>query len=67
MTNLTHLFKVGQPVRVKNNDFGGKTKFIPGVVRETYPDHIIIQFDGYVEWYEESYLNLVYPDYNFKF
>lgn len=68
MANLTHLFHVGQKVRVRNNDFDAVQKWNNGTVKEVYPDHIIIHhdeldFDG---WYEEG-LNIgnVFPDYNF--
>ena len=42
MLNLTHLFKVGQKVTYRNNDFDAVKRNIPCVVKETYPDHIII-------------------------
>ena len=42
MSNLTHLFKVGQKVTYRNNDFDAVKRNIPCVVKETYPDHIII-------------------------
>ena len=42
MSNLTHLFKVGQKVTYRNNDFDAVKRNIPCIVKETYPDHIII-------------------------
>ena len=42
MSNLTHLFKVGQKVTYRNNDFDAVRRNIPCIVKETYPDHIII-------------------------
>ena len=42
LSNLTHLFKVGQKVTYRNNDFDAVKWNIPCVVKETYPDHIII-------------------------
>ena len=42
MSDLTHLFKVGQKVTYRNNDFDAVKRDIPCVVKETYPDHIII-------------------------
>ena len=42
MADLTHLFKVGQHVKYKNEDFDAVNKFVPCIVKETYPDHIII-------------------------
>jgi uncharacterized protein Veg len=68
MANLTHLFKVGQKVKIKNTDFDAIKKFNNGVVKETYTDHIIVtntdyDFDG---WYEEGFnIDCIYPEYNF--
>ena len=42
MSDLTHLFKVGQKVTYRNNDFDAVRRNIPCIVKETYPDHIII-------------------------
>ena len=42
MSNLTHLFKVGQNVTYRNNDFDAVKRNFPCIVKETYPDHIII-------------------------
>ena len=42
MSNLTHLFKVGQKVTYRNNDFDAVKRNISCVVKETYPNHIII-------------------------
>ena len=69
MTDLTHLFKVGQKVIYKNTDFDVIKKNIPCVVKETYKDHIIItdiETDTDL-WIEENFnLGQVYPDYNFE-
>lgn len=65
-SNLTHIFKVNQPVKCKNPDTG---KFYDGVVKETYPDHIIVNvFDVCDHMWYESGINLdcVYPDYCFN-
>lgn len=68
MADLTHLFKVGQKVKLLVDDFDCKKHFYNGIVKETYPDHIIVtntelEIDG---WYEENFnINTVYPDYNF--
>lgn len=68
MANLAHLFKVGQKVKIRNNDFDALHKFSDGVVKETHEDHIIVtetktNTDG---WYEEEFnIELIYPDYNF--
>ena len=69
MANLTHLFKVGQYVKYKNDDFDAVKKFIPCVVKETYPDHIIIT-DTETNtdlWCEEGFnMDCVFPDYDYK-
>ena len=68
MANLTHLFKVGQKVRYKNNDFDAVEKFLDCVVKETYADHIIITYlkTDTDLWIEEGFnMDCVYPIYNF--
>lgn len=68
MANLTHLFKVGQEVKIQNDDFDSIKKFSNGVVKETYEDYIIVtdtdtNTDG---WYEENFnIGSIYPEYNF--
>ena len=37
MSNLTHLFKIGQVVKCKFDN-----NYYTGTVKETYPDHIIV-------------------------
>ena len=67
MSNLTHLFKVGQKVIYKNDDFDAIKENIPCVVKETYPDHIIItDMETDTDLWIEEGLNMdkVYPDYN---
>lgn len=68
MANLTHLFKVGQKVKYKNDDFDAVKKFTDCVVKETHADHIIItdtetNTDLYIE--EGFNMDCVFPDYNF--
>jgi len=67
MSNLTHLFKVGQKVTYRNNDFDATCRNIPCVVKETYSDHIIIT-DTETNtdlWIEEGFnMDCVYPEYN---
>ena len=67
MADLTHLFKVGQHVKYKNEDFDAVNKFVPCIVKETYPDHIIIT-DTETNtdlWCEEKFnMDCVFPDYN---
>lgn len=70
MANLTHLFKVGQKVRYKENDDFGflPPKFYKGTVKETYEDHIIVDVPEISDhlWFEEGLnLDCVYPEYNF--
>ena len=68
MSNLTHLFTVGQKVKIKNEDFDATEKFNNGIVKATYPNHIIVtntdlDFDG---WYEENFnIGCIFPVYNF--
>ena len=64
MTNLTHLWKVGQNVRYCEEEFGRKT-WLDGVITETHEDHVIATIDGNNYWFEEG-LNLdrLYPSYN---
>ena len=68
MANLTHLFKVGQKVRYKNDDFDAVKKFTDCVVKETYTDHLIIT-DTETNtdlWIEEGFnMDCVFPVYNF--
>ena len=66
MSDLTHLFKVGQKVTYRNNDFDAERN-ISCVVKETYPDHIIIT-DTETDtdlWIEEGFnMDCVYLEYN---
>ena len=67
MANLTHLFHVGQKVRIKNNDFDAMQKWNNGVVKETYTDHIIVEYTdlGITGYFEEGFnMDMVYPIYN---
>lgn len=63
MSDLIHLFKVGQ--KVKCNMDG---KFYNGIVKETYAGHIIVDIPEISDycWFEHG-INIgdVYPDYNF--
>jgi hypothetical protein len=67
MANLTHLFKVGQKVKYKNDDFDAVEKWIPCVVKETHTDHVIItdvETDTDL-WIEEGFnMDCVYVDYD---
>lgn len=69
MADLTHLFKVGQHVKYKNEDFDAVNKFVPCIVKETYPDHIIIT-DTETNtdlWCEEGFnMDCVFPDYEYE-
>ena len=69
MADLTHLFKVGQHVKYKNDDFDAVKKFISCIVKETYPDHIIItDTETNTDLWCEEGLNMdcVFPDYEYK-
>ena len=67
ISNLTHLFKVGQKVTYRNNDFDAVKRNILCIVKETYSDHIIIT-DTETDtdlWIEEGFnMDCVYPEYN---
>ena len=68
MTNLTHLFKVGQKVKVKNDDFDAREKFSDAVVTLVEEDHVIareLETDTKLHFYEGINLEMVFPDYNF--
>ena len=63
MSDLTHLFKVGQKVKCKVDG-----KFFDGTIKETYTDHIIVDVPKVSShcWYENGLnMDCVYPDYNF--
>lgn len=54
MSNLTHLFTIGQKVKSITSDFDG-TIAASGVVAETCPDHLIVDFGDYKGYYEEGF------------
>ena len=63
MSNLTHLFLVGQKVRCKMDG-----TFYKGTVTETYTDHILIDIPEVSNhcWFETGFnIGDVYPEYNF--
>lgn len=66
MTNLTHLFHIGQQVKCRFEAYA-KIEWHNGVVTETYPDHIIVYLEDLDIrcWYEEGFnIGDVYPIYN---
>lgn len=64
MSDLTHLFSVGEKVRCKVDD-----SFYNGIVKETYMNHIIVDVPEISDhmWYENG-VNIgdVYPENNFE-
>ena len=63
MSNLTHLFKVGQKVKCSMDG-----KLHSGTVKETYTDHIIVDVPGISNhcYFENGFnMDCVYPEYNF--
>lgn len=71
MANLAHIFKIGQKVFYKNEDFDAisGTKMLPCVVKETFEDHIIITdlTTNTDLWIEEGFnAEFVFPEYNLK-
>ena len=64
MSDLTHLFKVGQKVICKMDE-----KLHKGTVKEIYKDHIIVDVPEISDhcWFENGFnIDCVYPEYNFK-
>ena len=64
MSDLTHLFTIGQPVRCRLDE-----KYYKGTVKETYPDHIIVDIPEISKhcWCENDFnMDCVYPEYNFQ-
>lgn len=64
MSDLTHLFTVGQKVRCKMDGV-----FYKGTVTETYTDHIIIDIPDISNhcWFENGFnIGDVFPEYNFQ-
>lgn len=69
MSDLTHLFKVGQVVLLRDDSFDTLERLISCTVKETASDYIIItdnktKTDFYIE--SGFNLDLVYPAYNFS-
>ena len=52
MSDLTHLFKIGQVVRCRFDE-----DFCMGTVKETYPDHIIVDVPEVSDhcWFENGF------------
>lgn len=64
MSNLTRLFTIGQIVRCRMDK-----KFYKGIVKETYPDHIVVDIPESSEhcWFENDFnMDCVYPECNFQ-
>ena len=67
MSNLANIFRVGQKVTYRNNDFDAVKRNILCVVKETFPDHIIItdtETDTHLRIEEGFNMDCVYPEYN---
>lgn len=64
MSDLTHLFSVGQKVSCDMDGVSHK-----GTVRETYTDHIIVDIPDISDhcWFENDLnMDCVFPEYNFN-
>lgn len=64
MSDLTHLFNVGQVVYYVDDEIGRHK----GIVAETYTDHIIVDIPSISDhmWFEQDFnLDMLYPEYNF--
>ena len=62
MSNLTHLFKIGQIVKCKLDN-----NYYTGTVKETYPDHIIVDVPEVSDhcWFENGFnMDCVRPVYD---
>lgn len=63
MSNLTHIFNIGQIVKVNLDG-----TLFDGTVKETYEDHIIVDVPEISDhcWFENGFnIGNVYPEYNF--
>ena len=68
MANLTHIFKVGQKVKVRGGDAIDGYRWNKGTIKETHEDYIIIDIPEISDhcYFEEGFnLSDVYPEYNF--
>lgn len=63
MSDLTHLFRIGQKVRCRFDD-----KMYQGTVTETKADHIIVDVPSISDhcWFDRDMLENIYPEYNFQ-
>lgn len=64
MSNLTHLFSVGQKVRCNMDGV-----FYKGTVKETHTDHIIVDIPDISDhcWFENDLnMDCIYPENNFS-
>lgn len=63
MADMTHLWKVGQPIRCRMDGVLYK-----GTIKEVFPDHVLVDVPEISDhiWFEEG-LNMgdLYPEYNF--
>ena len=71
MSDLTHLFTIGQPVRCRLDEkfYNSGRLTYRGTVKETYPDHIIVDIPEISKhcWFENDFnMDCVYPEYNFQ-
>ena len=63
MADLTHLWKVGQPVKWRTED-----GFLEGEVREVHPDYLLVnvyKVSDHCKFQEGINLGDLYPVYNF--
>ena len=60
MANLTHLWKIGQPVKVSLDG-----KVYKGKIKEIFTDHIIVDVPEVSDhcWFEENFnMDCIYPE-----
>jgi len=61
--DLTHLWKVGQPVRYRDSG-----RYYRGTVREVYPDYVLVdcpEISDHLRFEPDFNLDRLYPEYNF--
>lgn len=64
MSNLSHLFKIGQSVKCNMDG-----EFYDGIIKEAHTNHIIVDIPDISDhcWFEnEVNMDCVYPIYNFN-
>lgn len=64
MSNLMHLFDVGQKVKCKMDG-----EFYDGTIKEVFENHVVVDIPDVSDhcWFESGFnMDCVYPEYNFN-